>query len=281
LQETGTSHDIASEESSVDVAGTQGTVWSDFSWDPAEEEDFDPMSLLTADVGENAAVLDPEHLNMDMSPALASWSHSSSSGGTQQGVIAPPKPLSPTPVWPASTDSSSHARKYSAGCQCLHTMAQLLEDKGAHWSDKGVDTLLMCVGCGIRAYEEALSCANCNICAENGMLLAMVAQCLSAAATGVASKLCPVGNSRLSGVAGEVFDGPILFGCYRMEIPKVRSSLVYNTAQQHLADLRTLMSRIKDRMGLKWGAVEVIAEAEDVVVKSHFRVHQLLESSKT
>ena len=160
-------------------------------------------------------------------------------------------------------------------------MAQLLEDTGVHWSNKGVDTLLMCVGCGIGAYEEALSCSNCNICAENGMLLAMVAQRLSAAATSVASKLCPVGNNRLSGAPGEGFDGPILFGCYRMEIPKVRSSLVYNTAQQHLADLRTLLSRIKDRMGLKLGAVELIADAEDIVVKSHFRIHQLLESSKT
>ncbi|KAI3320943.1 hypothetical protein HD806DRAFT_504056 [Xylariaceae sp. AK1471] len=295
LQEEGTSLAMPSKESTVDIGEAQGTVWSDFSSNLVEDEDLEFMqSFPTGDGADSAGVFDREVLNMVISPTHARWSQSSSAG-TQQDDVAhmPPRQLTPVslgPVWAASTPSSD-GRRYSAGCQCLHTMAQLLEDTGTLGSDKGVDTLLMCIGCGIKAYGEALSCAKCNICAENGMLIAMVAQRLSAAATSVASKLCPAGNvnsssnnnhNRLnSGAPGEVFDGPIVFGGYRIEISTVRSSLVYNMTHQHLADLRTLLSRIKNRMGLKWGAVEMIADAEDMVVKSRARIQQLLESSRT
>ncbi|KAI1743154.1 hypothetical protein F4680DRAFT_409315 [Xylaria scruposa] len=269
------------EESTVIVGQPPRTEQPDLLLNQAEEEDVESIQgFLTGDVADNAASFDPL---LDMVwPSVASWSQSPPSPTTVDQLM----PVSSGPAWAASMPKNS-ARTYFADCHCLHTLAQLLEDQ---WSDQGIDMLLMSIGCGIKAYEEALSCARCNICEENGMLIAVVAQRLSAAATSVASKLCPARNTNSSsnnssdnrpvdGTAG-VFDGPILFGGYQVEVPKIRASLVYNMTYQHLTDLQMLLGRFKNRIGLKRGSVEIITSAEAMVVKSHSRIQQLLEASK-
>ncbi|KAI1756774.1 hypothetical protein F4782DRAFT_484072 [Xylaria castorea] len=295
LWERGPPSHTALEESTIDVWEPPCTEQPDLSSNQTEEEDIESIQgFLTGDVADSATGFDPELLDMVIWPSLGSWSQSPPSPTAVDRLM----PVSSGPAWAASMPKSS-ARRYIADCHCLHTLAQLLEDTSTQWSDKGLDTLLMCIGCGIKAYEEALSCAKCNICGENGMLIAVVAQRLSAAATSVAGKLCPAGcsnssnssssnsnsnnsnNNRLGGGTAGVFDGPIVFGDYQIEIPKIRTSLVYNMTYQHLTDLRMLLGRFKNRLGLKQGSVEIIASAEEMVVKSHSRIQQLLEASKT
>ncbi|KAL8705623.1 MAG: hypothetical protein Q9201_001260 [Fulgogasparrea decipioides] len=167
-------------------------------------------------------------------------------------------------------------RKYiPGGCQCQGTMVQLLEDMGEHGHDNGVDSLLMYLGRGVKACEEVLMCPNCEACYKNGMLFATVAQHLSAAATSVASKLSPVAGCKPDRI-NDVFEGAISLGCYRIEMPKVRFWFVYNTALDHLAALRTLLSRIEKRARPKSGAGELLADAEDKIIKSCCVVQQCL-----
>ncbi|TRX88328.1 hypothetical protein FHL15_010766 [Xylaria flabelliformis] len=291
LWEPGPSSHTTLEESIIDVGEPSHTEQTDLSSSQAEEEDVEYVQgFLTGDTADNTTGFDPELLDMVLWPPISSWSQSPPSPTV---IVDQLMPVSSGPSWASSMPKSS-ARRYIADCHCLHTLAQLLEDTSTQWSDKGIDTLLMYISCGIKAYEEALSCPSCNICGDNGMLIAVVAQRLSAAATSVASKLCPAGstngsnnnsnnsnNNRLAGGTGGVFDGPIAFGDYRIEIPKIRASLVYNMTYQHLTDLQMLLGRFKNRVGLKRGSVDIIAGAEAMVVKSRSKIQQLLEASET
>ena len=154
-------------------------------------------------------------------------------------------------------------------------MVQLLEDIGEHGPEEGVDSLLMCLGRGVRACEEVLACPNCEACYKNGMLFATVAQHLSAAASGVAGKLSRVTSCKPDRI-DDLFEGAISLGCYKIEGPKVRFWLVYNTALHHLADLRALLSRIDKRIRPKSGAAELLADAENKIIKSSCTIQQCL-----
>lgn len=194
-----------------------------------------------------------------------------------------------------SERSASSASAGKECCKCLSTMAQLLEDvgvqgPGASTEATGVDTLLMCLGRGTKTCSEVLACAHCNACADNAMLVATIAQQLGATAKNVASRLLVHQEGRDRDVNGgppwksktdqkrgvaEMLEGAIWFGRYRIELPEMRFRLVYNIVLLHLADLQTLLSHIKDRIGPKRGAWRLLTDAEDKAVKVCWMIQQL------
>lgn len=271
-----------SEGSLVDVPRPQGT-WLDFEWDytPIDGtfDAFDPIQgMLATDLHENAEAFTLLSPTAPLS-TVAGWNHSSVvqqdvAGQMHRRRSAIPPSSESGPV--LATLANGGVREYtSGGCQCQGTMVLLLEDMGDHGPDKGVDSLLMCLGQGIRACEEVLACTNCKTCYKNGMLFAAVAQHLSAAASSVASKLSPVTGCKPDRIS-DVFEGAISLGCYRIEVPKVRFWLVYNTALHHLAGVRALLSRIEKRVRPESGAWELLADAEDKIIKSCCIVQQCL-----
>lgn len=139
---------------------------------------------------------------------------------------------------------STISTPYRRPCQCLRIMAQFLEsmDTQGAGSDSdaeeiGVDMFLISLGRGMRTCEEVLACEQCNACAENGIIIATLAQQLGSAAESAARKLIthgrqlqlaassPHSHSRNSNqMAGdEVLDGSISFGrCNSMSLVSLR-----------------------------------------------------------
>ena len=270
------------EGSLVDVPKLQGT-WLDFVWDYMPVDDtfnaVDPVQgMLRTDLHENTKA--PTLLSSTTPiSTVADWNDSSvvqqdwASQMHRRRSATPPSSAS-DPVLATSVNDSTRDCS-SGGCQCQGTMVQLLEDIGEHGPDKGVDSLLMSLGRGVRACEEVLACPNCEACYKNGMLFATVAQHLSAAANSVASKFSPVTGCKPDPMS-DVFEGAISLGCYTIEAPKVRFWLVYNTTLHHLAALRALLSRIDQRVRPTSGAGELLADAEDSISKSCCMVQQCL-----
>lgn len=273
-QETVITLDSSSTDTSLTIPDVEDAIWSNLSWPSPEEADLSSFSSINRALGNDPALaFDPELSNMALPAAVSTWGHISTGKNPQPEVRASSRQVTgPSSDYQSatSTDSSSTTRE-SSGCQCLHTMAQRLEDASTQSSEKGLDSLLKCIAYGIRAYNEALSCNVCNICLENGLLLAMVAHRFSAVTTLVADRLCATASkhdSRRSAAELEAFDGPIVLGCYRMENTKLRVSLTMSIAEQHLAELQELLSATKDRVGIKAEAVETIANAGDVVTRN-------------
>lgn len=124
-------------------------------------------------------------------------------------------PVSPSPLTPAdsvlpSRRTSLGPTRPAGGCQCLTTLAAVLERLGRYrLGDKpktatNLDCLLFCLGSGVSACNKVLSCKTCNACHEHSILLATIAKQLAH----VCNDLC---------------------GCMLVHQHKVRSSAAANT----------------------------------------------------
>lgn len=99
-------------------------------------------------------------------------------------------PVSPSPLTPAdsvlpSRRTSLGPTRPAGGCQCLTTLAAVLERLGRYrLGDKpktatNLDCLLFCLGSGVSACNKVLSCKTCNACQEHSILLATIAKQLA------------------------------------------------------------------------------------------------------
>ena len=195
----------------------------------------------------------------------------------------------------ASTSTATHwtgivssaepqIRKTKDECKCISTMTQLLEDIGTRGSGSvsesgsytitettGVDTLLMSLGRGTKSCSEVLKCTNCNLCANNALLMATIAQQLCQTANKVAVLVHQKGRDHEQAME----EGAIYFGRYRIASPEMRLQLLYNVVRMHLTDLQILLKNIKERIGPKRGACELLVDAIDKVVKICWMIQQL------
>lgn len=264
-------------ESSADLLEAPVT-WSDFSWQMTDEDNLDSIQgFLASEESETASDLGPDVLSM--SSTITNWGHSPFRA--HQTGAARIRPLSETslpsgPVLPVSENSRTGGS--STSCQCLRTLAQLLEDTGItmNRSDNAVDTLLKCIGCGVRVYGESLACPSCNVCSNSKILIVTIAKHLSDAAASLVKKLSLYNNKPED--AGKAFDSEIRFGCYNIETPKMRLSFFCLVVKYHLAELHILLGHIKGRMDFKGGAEEQPKDAEDDVYKCCSTIQRLLDS---
>lgn len=174
-------------------------------------------------------------------------------------------------------------------------MAQFLENMDARGAgtdtdnkEVGIDMLVISLGRGMRTYEEVLACEQCNACAENGIIIATLAQQPGSAAESSARKLRAHGrqlqwaagtprSSHSSEIAGdEVLDGAISFGRCKIGAPKMRLSLVHHVVLLHVAELQMLLGRIKELMLRNRGPWKLLAEIEAKVIRIHDVFRQAL-----
>ncbi len=208
-----------------------------------------------------------------------------------------------TSARPSEPARSSDARSM---CQCVTTMLKMLESMGvqglstdALHTGAGLDVILSSLASGMNMIDQVLACGQCNASAENGMLLATIAQQLGATVASVTTCLpsqeypyesyeCTHWRQNrvfstqrpqsLSVRNGSIFDssnnddparstsaiheGAIFFGRYKIDSPKIRLQLVYHALLLHISQLQEILVHIKDRVGSNRGAQKLLANTE-------------------
>lgn len=169
-------------------------------------------------------------------------------------------------------------------CNCLHTMTQLLEDTEGNFENQGLDDFMMYLGRGMKMCESVLACIHCNACVDNSMLFTSNARQLVSTAQKASSKLllAPQSDRRRSytdedksyGVL-EMRDDRITFGRYIIERSDMKARLVHHMILLHLGDLQQLLAEIKQGVGVKKRAEELLADAENDVAKLTRVIHEL------
>lgn len=183
----------------------------------------------------------------------------------------------------AETSQGSSDLKRPAGsdrsCKCLRIMAQALQTVDAQGAGTdgdtkkvGIDMLVILLGRGMETLEEVLSCDQCNVCVDNGIIVATLAQQLSVVSETAARDLVAHSHqlerassrhgSECSDISNTVFDGVISFGRCQIEAPRMRLSLVRHAVFLHVAVLRGLLARTKRLMSRSRGAWKLLTEIE-------------------
>lgn len=201
------------------------------------------------------------------------------------------------------------------GCQCLTTLAGILERLGRYRlgdkpkTDKNLDCLLFCLGTGVDACKKVLSCKVCNACQEHSILLATIAErlphicndlcgCLlvhqhqvRAAATNTGALSESSASSSLSGdpsggnpqreSEGELtlVDGEISFGRYKIQGAEMRLRLIQNLMALYMTDLLAVLDQMFQRIGQVDGTVGMLDEAREMATTAQWMLQQLRSSS--
>lgn len=242
------------------------------------------------DLGDN---LTPDKTSYLVDPALdsqflSSSSHLSTSDANfltdpahlSNGTTMPPRPaptrtLSDGAAFP---DKSGIGEHLSMGlmreCNCLSNLVELLEKLGVQQVDSGgVDIQLLCLGSAVRTCQETISCGRCSTDSQNSILLATIAQslvtiaeeigrlCLGQPREVVPSRAEPLGWE--NGSTGEVLDGAIWVGRYRIESSEKRFKLVQELGAMHLTELRQLLHLMKNKLASNRLALQQVAAAEE------------------
>ncbi|KAK2601499.1 hypothetical protein N8I77_010946 [Diaporthe amygdali] len=196
-----------------------------------------------------------------------------------------------------------------SGCQCLTTLAGILERLGRfRLGDKpktasNLDCLLFCLGSGVSACNKVLGCKICNACQEHSILLATIAKQLAH----VCNDLCgcilvhqhkirlaakteaPSTSSSSSSFPGDpssgypqpetegetLVDGEISFGRYQIQGVEMRLRLIQNLMSLHMKDLLALLDQLLQRIGQVDGATGVLTEARKTAYTAHWMLQRL------
>lgn len=233
------------------------------------------------------------HLALPLFPEQTTVRDNHMSPGVWINGIEPPSGVPPPSESGASQRQStsmtlvsdSRSVTEAGACSCLNDMVQQLEEVGVQQACPEVsriDTLLMCLQWGLQLCNKVLSCLKCRICADNPMLVAIVAQQLSALCCDIPSLMAQGGGNTVGdgpgGVSGghssaklpsktSILEGGIWFGRYSVEAPEMRDLLVQRLILLHLRDLQPLMGRIKDKVGHKHRAWKMVVEADESTTK--------------
>lgn len=200
------------------------------------------------------------------------------------------------------------------GCQCLTTLAGILERLGRYRlgdkpkTDQNLDCLLFCLGTGVDACKKVLSCKVCNACQEHSILLATIAErlphicndlcgCLlvhqhkvrAAANTGALSESSTSpslagdqgsGNSQREN-EGELtlVDGEISFGRYKIQGAEMRLRLIQNLMALYMTDLLAVLDQMFQRIGQVAGTVGMLDEAREMAITAQWMLQQLRSGS--
>ncbi|KAK7734186.1 hypothetical protein SLS63_004471 [Diaporthe eres] len=202
----------------------------------------------------------------------------------------------------------------SGGCQCLTTLAGILERLGRYRlgdkpkNDKNLDCLLFCLGTGVDACKKVLSCKVCNACQEHSILLATIAErlphicndlcgCLlvhqhqvrAAANTGALSESSassslsgdPSGGNPQRESEGELtlVDGEISFGRYKIQGAEMRLRLIQNLMALYMTDLLAVLDQMYQRIGQVDGTVGMLDEAREMATTAQWMLQQLRSGS--
>ncbi|CAI7639581.1 unnamed protein product [Penicillium bialowiezense] len=183
----------------------------------------------------------------------------------------------------AETSQGSSDLKRPAGsdrsCKCLRIMAQALQTVDAQGAGTdgdtkkvGIDMLVILLGRGMETLEEVLSCDQCNVCVDNGIIVATLAQQLSFVCESAARDLVAHSHqleaassrpgSECSDSSNAMFDGVISFGRCQIEAPRMRLSLVRHAVFLHVAVLQKLLGRTKRLMSRSRGAWKLLTDIE-------------------
>ncbi|KAG6366024.1 hypothetical protein INS49_000200 [Diaporthe citri] len=193
------------------------------------------------------------------------------------------------------------------GCQCLTTLAGILERLGRYRlgdkpkTDKNLDCLLFCLGTGVDACKKVLSCKVCNACQEHSILLATIAErlphicndlcgCLlvhqhkvRAAANTGAPQLPgdPSGGNPQRESEGELtlVDGEISFGRYKIQGAEMHLRLIQNLMALYMTDLLAVLDQLYQRIGQVDGTVGMLDEAREMATTAEWMLQQLRSGS--
>ncbi|KAI8965517.1 hypothetical protein F5Y11DRAFT_293630 [Daldinia sp. FL1419] len=194
-------------------------------------------------------------------------------------------------------------------CQCVTVMLNILENIGvrglggdAQETGARLDDILSSLARGMKVMEQVLVCSRCNACAENGMLLATIAQQLGTTASSVTACLPSEENPceqhegtrwrRNRGVSthgsrssvsrtvnsnesmvnssndgqtsndSDLLEGAIFFGRYKIHSPDIRLQIMYHALLLHIGQLRDILTRLKDKVVLNSGARKILIHEE-------------------
>lgn len=198
----------------------------------------------------------------------------------------------------------------AGGCQCLTTLAAVLERLGRYrLGDKpktanSLDCLLFCLGSGVSACNNVLSCKLCNACQEYSILLATIAKqlahvcndlcgCLlvhqhkvrSAANTEAPSTSTSVPSHTFPGDPSSekrqqpepdaLVDGEISFGRYQIQGAEMRLRLIQNLMALRMIDFLALLDQLSQRIGQVDGATGMLTDARKTACTAHWMLQRL------
>ena len=172
----------------------------------------------------------------------------------------------------------------SVQCDCLRLAACLLEDLGTTSTgadEVGIDGLLGCCRESLSGCHKALCCARCESRSESVMLLAMVAQAISALYEKLAKRvvrLVSQGDGEGSGNGPEAVHDPasqplvsnsdsqgaveIWLSNYRIDNKAERNQVILSLIMVQLAEFCQLLSQLKGRAGNREMHQAPLASAE-------------------
>jgi|UniRef100_A0A8H7NBG5 hypothetical protein len=168
--------------------------------------------------------------------------------------------------------NNSTSRPQLASCNCLCSVAKLLEERYTCSDSCKIDTLLQRIGQSIKIYSQVLACMSCDICVDHAALLAATAKQLVPTAEEVSSRLLMLQQRRSyshdelgSSRTADPCDVEVGIGTYRLDLRGLKARLLHKAIQLHFEDLKKALGGIKDRCDPMRAAWSILLEVEQKV----------------
>lgn len=177
----------------------------------------------------------------------------------------------------------------ASNCECVGALVQVLEHVGQSQMDSnaiGIDTHLMSLQQATQICGAVVSCSKCSTCPINPILLATIIRLLTSISDQLGS-LCgllhegqPLGDTAVMSAASDVDVGAIWVGRYKLEGPAMRTLIVQQVSYMHLAELRDLLQKLKQRVGTTRRVPQQVINAETKVRNICSALRDLIDTYK-
>ncbi|KAK7225156.1 hypothetical protein V2G26_013159 [Clonostachys chloroleuca] len=255
-------------------------IFDNYEEDMGEPKDDEAISFPKADIDQRMLCsiqtstapflwADPGCL---LSPYEAS-TNQSKRGLTSDFLFTQPTELSNTRLHLTSLPiNNSPLRKQPASCNCLCSVAKLLEERYTRRDSCDIDTLLQHIGQSIKIYSRVLACVSCNICVDHAALLAATAKQLVPTVEEVSGRFLVLQQRRSynhdelgSSRTANPCDVVVGIGNYTLDLCDLKARLLHKAIQLHLEDLKKALGSIKDRCDPMRAAWSTLIEVEQKV----------------
>ena len=190
----------------------------------------------------------------------------------------------------SAQNSTNRGLNPTVDCHCLPDLVELLEQLGPQQVERvGVDIHLLCLRSAVCICNKTISCKTCTACFDNPILLATISQSLATIAEHVYHSCIHLRNHDFSSrnwgereirwgnyQTGDVLEGAIWLGRYRVESPRLGHTMVCEASAMHLADLQQMLELLRSRLGPSRVAVTQVSKAGDSASRICLAFHEVL-----